>query len=244
MKRAVIYRRVSTKEQADSRLGLESQRGLVLGLVERCGLTVVGEFEDAGVSASIPLAERPEGRRMVDLLAGGGAEVVVALEQERLFRDTIDCLATIRRWHELDVRLMLVDGGEVGVDDPDGFLTVAIKAVVGEHARLQMRQRTRRALEAAREGAKTGARPGWRHGRAAFGFRNAVRLEGGRRVNAGAWEMDEREAETVRMIRDLSVRMGSHAAVARELNAMRVPTRTGAAWSRKTVRDVVMRTGA
>lgn len=229
--RVAMYKRVSTEEQARTRYGLGSQVTLCSALAGRLGATSVLEFADEGVSASIPLFERPWGRRLVDVVAAGGVDVVIALDQERLFRDTIDCLATLRRWHELGVRLVLVDGGEVGVEDPDGFLTVAIRAVVGEHARLQTRQRTRRALAAAKAmGKKIGPAP--------LGYRNLARFVDGRKVDGGVHAVVDAEIAVVERICAMRRRGMTLRAVADELNREGVPTRRGGRWAAETVRKV------
>lgn len=234
MTRAFIYKRVSTQEQANSRLGLQSQEQLCRDMARRLGMTIEGLCADEGVSASIPLAERSDGRRLTEMIAAGAVDVVIGLDQERLFRDTIDCLATLRRWHELGVRLILVDGGEIGVDDPDGFLTVAIRAVVGEHSRLQARQRTRRALAAAKaDGRHVGGMP--------IGFRTGATYDGsGKKSNGGVLVPIEGEQAIIRRIRDLS-RTCSAAEIARRFNAEGVPSKRGGVWKHQQVLSVLRR---
>jgi DNA invertase Pin-like site-specific DNA recombinase len=235
MTRAVIYRRVSTAEQAKSRLGIESQATLCRALVDEFHAELVDVFTDEGVSASIPIAERPAGRQMCDLLAGGGVDMVVALDQERLFRDTIDTLATIRRWREIAVDVVLVDGGEVGVADPEGFLEVAIKAVIGEYSLLQTRRRTLRACEAARaRGEFIGATP--------YGFQ-PPREEAGRKIRANVDRVDDNEQAVIRRIKLLR-RPGnrfSYRAIAGILEQEGVPTRRGGRWQGETVRKIAER---
>lgn len=232
--RVVVYERVSTQEQADSRLGLESQRRLAGELVAKIGRLAHEPIVDEGVSAGIPIAERRGGRVLVDLIASGAVDAVVALDQERLFRDMIDCIATLRRWHELKVRLFLVDGGEICVDDPEGFLTIGTRALIGEYNRLQTRRRTRRALaELQKRGRHIGPAP--------YGWRNVVEYdEAGERIERGRHEIEESEFEIVRRVHELA-RTKSASAIARLLNGERVPTRFGRSWTAMHITRILAR---
>src|SRR4051794_8088747 len=57
--KAVIVLRVSTRQQADSGLGLEAQREAALAFCAAEGLDVVAVEEDAGVSGSVAPDARP-----------------------------------------------------------------------------------------------------------------------------------------------------------------------------------------
>ena len=57
--RAVIYLRVSTQNQAESGLGIESQRTEIEALCARSGWTIVSEHIDNGISGKAALNKRP-----------------------------------------------------------------------------------------------------------------------------------------------------------------------------------------
>src|SRR5688572_1976862 len=179
MKRAATYRRVSTAEQADSRLGLDSQLKLAVDALRREDPFVTSEpFTDAGVSGSVPLALRKEGRLLVDKIEAGEIGLVVALGQDRLFRSLLDALVTLTRWDELGVRVLFVDGGFMDLGDDDKWFKMGIDALLAEREVRMVRKRTVRALQAARErGQKLGGVP--------FGFRTAARIVDGRKVGGG-----------------------------------------------------------
>lgn len=241
MKSGVIYLRVSTQEQKDSRLGLESQEALCREYCTRNEIALICDpIRDEAVSASIPLYEREGGRRLIDL-AKGGELVVVALGQDRLFRSVIDCLATLERWSELDVTAMLVDGGQIETETDEGWLKVAINAMFGEYERRKVSTRTRRALRAAKaRGQKIGVAP--------FGMKNAVTFDGaGRKINAGVHVVDEAEARVVARVKVLSqfcrMRNGrvNLTKIASTLAAEGFPTRNGGEWTHVQVANLLRR---
>jgi len=234
MLRAAVYERVSTQEQAESRLGLDSQNRHGRALVEKIGHLVSEPLVDDGVSAGIPIAERPAGRKLIELVAARGVDVVVALDLERLFRDHIDCIATLRRWHELGVRLLLVDGGEIGVDNPEDFLSVGIRSLIGEYTRLETRRRTSRALlELQKRGRHIGPAP--------FGFKNVIEYDAaGERVDRGRHEIHEGEFVIVQRVHALASSKNP-TTIARILNEEKIPTRRGGRWSAMHITRILAR---
>jgi len=75
-RRIVTYARVSSDDQAE-RGTIATQTGV---LEQRIAITpdieVVGRFLDDGVSGTIPIAERPQGRRMLAVTLAGGIDEV------------------------------------------------------------------------------------------------------------------------------------------------------------------------
>jgi hypothetical protein len=62
------YCRVSTDQQRDSGISIEEQRRKIEARAAEMGWNLAGVFVDAGVSGSIPLAQRPEGARLLEAL--------------------------------------------------------------------------------------------------------------------------------------------------------------------------------
>jgi putative DNA-invertase from lambdoid prophage Rac len=77
------YCRVSTAEQADEGTSLDSQRQQITGYAMMKGWEVADFFVEAGVSGSIPLADRPEGQRLLQSLRSG--DVIVTSKLDRAF---------------------------------------------------------------------------------------------------------------------------------------------------------------
>lgn len=237
MTRVALYSRVSTAEQAESKLGLESQATLCRATVARevPDGRLIDVFSDEGVSGSIPISARPQGRLLTAAIEAGQVDVVVALAQDRLFRGLLDALATLQRWDELGVRLLLVDGGWYDTEDDERFMAMAMRGLFAEMERRAARKRTKRALGAARlRGTKLGGVP--------FGFRPAVTIVDGKKLNAGVHvpvAAEQVVIERVRAIRGGGVR--SYRDVATILNREGVPAPRGGRWMAEQVRRIVSR---
>src|ERR671919_1191198 len=84
-KKAVLYARVSTEEQARSGYSLAQQLEALRDYAAREGYEVLEEVEDPGQSGAS--LERPGMDRVRDLVAGGGVSVVLAQDRDRFSRE-------------------------------------------------------------------------------------------------------------------------------------------------------------
>jgi predicted site-specific integrase-resolvase len=84
-KRAILYARVSTDEQARSGYSLAQQLEALRGYAEREGYEVLEEVSDPGQSGTS--LERPGMDRVRDLVAAGGVSVVLAQDRDRFARE-------------------------------------------------------------------------------------------------------------------------------------------------------------
>lgn len=148
MGKAFAYIRCSTDEQADSGLGLESQRRRIEGYCQMRGLELGGVFEDAGVSGGKPLASRPAGSELLSAVRKGVADVVVVLKLDRGFRNAADCLQTVEAWDRKAISLHIVDLGGNAVDTTSaaGKFMLTVLAGAAEMERNLTRERTKAAL--------------------------------------------------------------------------------------------------
>jgi DNA invertase Pin-like site-specific DNA recombinase len=156
------YVRVSTQEQADSGLSIAAQNLRLAQFAEFKGLKLVDVVHDENVSASIPLADRPGGAQLL-ARTRDGALGVAAVKLDRLFRDALDCLATIKVWNAQGVGLHLLDlGVDTTTAQGKAFLTNA--AAYAELERNLIAERTREALKQVRAqgGVLGGDGFGWR----------------------------------------------------------------------------------
>lgn len=156
---AVIYRRVSTDEQAASGLGLEAQYDACENHAAARGWHPVAVFTDAGVSGSVPLAARPAGAQAVEMAKALGAILLVA-KMDRLGRDAVDRLTTLRSAADEGWRIEAPDMGGIDSATPEGKLVHGMMASVAEYERELSRARTRAALRAKlRRGERVGRAP-------------------------------------------------------------------------------------
>jgi len=106
------YARVSTSEQAgDDRYSLESQEKVIRGFAMAKGFNQfdVSVYTDPGGSASVPLRQRPSGKRMLEDAKAG--DTVIASKLDRMFRSAGDALNMTEIFKERNINLVLFDLG-------------------------------------------------------------------------------------------------------------------------------------
>ncbi len=226
---AALYLRVSTEEQAREGVSLDAQEARLLAYAAAHGLDVKVTYRDSGVSGSVPLGERPQGAELLAALARGEVQHVLAFKLDRLFRDAVDCLRTVRQWDDAGTAMHLVDlGGQaVNTGSAVGRFFLGMLAGVAELERNLIAERTSAALRhKVARGERVGAPP---YGYAATG-------------EGTAWVPVPEEQAVLGRIR--SLRAGGRASlssVADRLNSEGVRTKRGGRWHAATVRSALAR---
>jgi DNA invertase Pin-like site-specific DNA recombinase len=87
MKRAALYIRVSTEEQARHGLSLDEQRDSLKKYVSQHDLAIVGIYEDAGISARKPYKKRPALLQLLEDCKAGKVDVILFIKLDRWFRN-------------------------------------------------------------------------------------------------------------------------------------------------------------
>jgi len=140
-KRAMIYARVSTDEQAEHGYSLKGQVEAARKYAGEHGLEVVAVYEDGGISGALPMDARPRGREMLDALRDKAAEVVIAYTADRLSRNAAHFLVLRDQWQKRGIELHYVDRGQLQ-NSPEGRLMQTIESGVAEYERKKIRMRT------------------------------------------------------------------------------------------------------
>src|SRR3712207_1478071 len=91
--RVALYLRVSSEEQRD-RETIKLQRDFLERYCNLHELEVTDVYEDNGVSGTIPVRERPEGRRLLKDAKGGGFGAVLVYRLDRLGRSSLSWTPT------------------------------------------------------------------------------------------------------------------------------------------------------
>jgi putative DNA-invertase from lambdoid prophage Rac len=139
----VGYVRVSTQEQAEEGVSLDAQQRQIEAWATVKGLDVPTMYVESGVSGSVPLYDRPEGKRLVDSLRPG--DVIITAKLDRMFRSATDALATLEEIKAQGVALHMIDlGGDV-TGNGISKLVFTILAAVAENERDRIRERIREA---------------------------------------------------------------------------------------------------
>jgi site-specific DNA recombinase len=148
-KRAILYARVSTDEQARSGFSLAQQPEAQRVYAAREGYEVLEEVSDPGQSdASL---ERPGMDRVRDLVAAGGVSVVLAQDRDRFSREPAYTYLLRREFEEHGTKIRALN--DQGYKSPEGDLTDGILDKLAKYERAKIAERTRRGkLRRAREG--------------------------------------------------------------------------------------------
>lgn len=154
---AVTYVRVSTAEQADSGLGLESQRGKVRAACEARGWRILHEFADEGISAKT-IDGRPGLLAALDVLDNGGAMNLVAAKLDRLSRSVHDFTGLMARASKRGWNVRTLDP-EIDTSTASGEMMANIMASFAQFERQLIGERTSAALKVLRAEGKQLGRP-------------------------------------------------------------------------------------
>jgi len=135
------YVRVSTPEQANTGVSLDTQQQQITGYAMMKGWAVAECFVEAAVSGSVPLADRPEGKRLLEILHPG--DIVITAKLDRMFRSASDALGTLEAIKGMGVALHMIDlGGDV-TGNGISKLVFTILSAVAENERDRIRERIR-----------------------------------------------------------------------------------------------------
>jgi site-specific DNA recombinase len=106
-KRAILYTRVSTDEQARSGYSLAQQLEALREYAAREGYEVLEEVSDPGQSGAS--LERPGMDRVRDLVATGGVSVVLAQDRDRFAREPAYHYLLRREFEEHDTKIQALN---------------------------------------------------------------------------------------------------------------------------------------
>ena len=213
-----IYARVSTDAQAE-RYGLSSQLyELRKYVASRYPGAQVIEFADEESGA---LLERPKLDELRSLVRSRSIGVVVAYDPDRLSRELAHLLALTREFERYEVTLDFVAGGFE--QTATGKMLLQMRGVIAEYERTQIRARTLRGkLEAARRGRIYG-------GRQPYGYDR----------EAGAFKINEPQAETVRRMFSMLIEGESIRAIAAKLTSEQVLPQRGKQWRTSSIHRIL-----
>jgi site-specific DNA recombinase len=120
-KRAILYARVSTDEQARTGFSLAQQIEALRAYTAREGYEVLEEIQDLGQSGAS--LERPSMDRVRDLVAGGSVSAVLAQDRDRIAREPAYHYLLRKEFEEHGTKIRALN--DRGDDSPEGELPTA-----------------------------------------------------------------------------------------------------------------------
>ncbi|MDA1229010.1 MAG: recombinase family protein [Chloroflexi bacterium] len=219
-----IYCRVSSEEQRDNQT-IETQvnyakKWIELQELSRKHYLVYDFYKDDGVSGTIALAKRPEGKRLLADAEAGRFSIVLAYKIDRMGRDPRDILNSAHRLDQLSVGLKSLTE-DFDLTSPSGRFMFNIFAASAGFAR---DTQVERSVEGTNYWAKEGV---WLGGIVPYGYVVEGRKKQARiAVNDSSLrDMDLSEADVVRLMYRLLTQDGwSCVKIAEHLNALGIPT--------------------
>ena len=144
------YARVSTGQQTTENQRLE---------LEQAGYQIATDFwfADEGVSGKVSAAQRPAFKLMLSQIRRGESLVVSKLD--RLGRDSIDVLQTVRQLADRGIKVIVHQLGNTDLTSPAGKLLLSMLAAVAEMERDLLIERTQAGLQRAKVEGKALGRP-------------------------------------------------------------------------------------
>jgi DNA invertase Pin-like site-specific DNA recombinase len=130
---------VSTTQQVSDGQSLDVQKRIVSGYAAMHGLTVIHTFTERGVSGSKPLADRPEGGKLLTALQPG--DIVITAKLDRMFRSALDALDVLAKLKAAGVSLHMIDLGGDTTGNGVSKLVFTILSAVAEAERDRTRER-------------------------------------------------------------------------------------------------------
>lgn len=109
------------------------------------------------ISGKVPAGERPEFSRMVERMEAG--DMLVVSKLDRLGRDMIDVVQTIRKLNGQGIRVKVIALGDVDLTSTAGKAVLGILATVAEMERDLLVERTQAGLARAKAEGKQLGRP-------------------------------------------------------------------------------------
>jgi site-specific DNA recombinase len=224
-KTAAIYARVSSERQKEEGT-IASQTALLLEYAKVHELSVPAEwiFEDEGYSGA--MLARPGLERLRDLAAEGQIEVVLIYAPDRLSRKYAYQVLLLEEFSRHGVETIFLKS--VAAETPEERLMVQFQGMIAEYERAQIAERTRRGKRHRAKAGCVNVLSG-----APYGFRYVKKSE----HSQAYYEVVEAQAEVVRKIFAwYTQELWSIGAIARQLNAEQIQTRSGRGfWERSTV---------
>lgn len=149
MSRVFAYARVSTNDQVT-----ENQRDEIAA----AGYVItLARYVEEKVSGSVQAMKRPGFAKLMDKLEEGDTLVVTKID--RIGRDSIDVQQTVQMFAERNVRLVVLQLGNLDLTSTAGTLIVKVLAAMGDFERSLIIERTKAGQARARAEGKHMGRP-------------------------------------------------------------------------------------
>jgi site-specific DNA recombinase len=230
------YIRVSSAKQAKDGLSLKMQGERITAYCEARGLELTCIYFDEGISAK-NIHLRHGFKAMLDEVYSGRVDALIVYKLDRAFRSTGDAIFVVEKLNKLGRDFISVSES-IDTTSAVGKLFFTMIAAFAQFERDVTSERTL-AVMSDKQGRneKTG-------GHVPFGYSTEERVQPGKDKPLKVLVPEPTEQKIIARIHELKTDGHSFRAIAQELNREGYQTRTGTAWSHKTVAKIVGRQAA
>lgn len=225
---AILYARVSTPKQVEKGYSLDQQIECLCQYAAEHELEVLEEIRDAGYSGAT--LDRPGMDRIFAVVAGGGVDVVLAQDADRITREPWHFGYLKAEFERYGTKLRALDDGDD--ETPEGEFFAGIRRGKSKMEREYTKRRTRRGKEKKiRSGKLLGSGP------PPYGFR-WVQDDKGKRIG---FEVDPEAMPVVHRLFEL---VGAHGlpmyTAAKELERQGFYAPKGGLWRVSVIRNILL----
>ena len=125
--------------------------------LEQAGFKIDFWFSDTGISGKTCASQRPEFARLLEKIRDG--ETIVVSKLDRLGRDSIDVLQTVRMLSDRQIKVIVHQLGQTDLTSPAGKLLLTMLSAVASMERDLLVERTHAGLARAKAEGKRLGRP-------------------------------------------------------------------------------------
>ena len=222
-KKACVYTRVSTTEQAREGYSIEEQGRMCRAAIESKNWEYVGEYSDPGISGRT--MEREGLQKMISAIEAGEVEAVVIYKLDRLSRkqkDTMTLIEDVLLKH--DVALVSLNE-TLDTSTPWGRAMIGILSSFNQMESENIQERTRMGREA------KAAQGGYSGGKPPYGYKPVD----------GKLVINPEEADIVRLVFSMRKQGYTLQAIADELNYRGCKSRKGNPFLTSAVQSILAR---
>ena len=232
VKKVAVYCRVSTTEQAEEGYSIGEQERLIREYCVKRGYEVYRVFSDAGISGK-DIVHRPAMQELLRDATEKKFDMVMSWKINRLSRKLEDAIKIVNTLDKYGITYQSYSE-RFESNTPAGKMQFQMMALVGEFERNTIAQNVKM-------GMKAKARAGeWCGGIAPLGYKwvPMVGTENSSRKKSKL-EIDEKEAETVRLIYELYASGKGYKAIVNYINQRGYKTKRGNAFSVAQLRPIL-----
>ncbi|MBT9775915.1 resolvase [Clostridium sp. MCC353] len=224
-RRVVFYGRVST--QSDEQLSAFDNQMVWYNqlLALHPEWTVVGEYEDAGVTGTSVRKRKGFQQMLDDGIKFHKYDLIVTRETKRFARNTVDALSYVRLLKQHGIEIYFVNDGIWTISDNDGELRLSIMATIAQ-------EESRKTSENVRAGQRISRQKGV--------LRGTGNILGYRRVGRNQYEIDTEQAIIVKKIFKWYLSGDGIRTIKRKLEEHGYKTATGKSkWQFQVIDDIL-----